>query len=179
MKGSLPSARPELSRLPRPCPAIRRTDCDLRGVADAGRPRPLAFSSRLTIYAGTVGKVQVISDADSALSIRGGFRHVQNPAALGWTRITAPVLPWLLDAGAPGSVDGPAVAGTLISSLRADKVKSPARLSVATAADGYAITWGLGLGQDFSIQRATPDAQPTEAGTSHHRAPLSQRSRTA
>lgn len=116
----------------------------------------LAFSSRFTIYAGTVGKVQVTSDADGALSIRAGFRHVEDPAALGWTRITAPVLPWLLDAGGPGRVDGPAVAGTLISSLRADKVKSPARLSLASAADGHATIFGLGLGQDLFHPAGNP-----------------------
>jgi hypothetical protein len=116
----------------------------------------LALSFHVTIYVGTVGKMQIISGADGALTIRTGFRHVEDPAALGWTRITAPAFPWLLDAGGPGTVDGPAVASTLISSLRADKVKSPARLSVTSAADGHTIILGLGLGQDFFYPAGTP-----------------------
>jgi hypothetical protein len=109
----------------------------------------LALSFHAAIYVGTTGKMQLTSGADGALSIRAGFRHVEDPAALGWTRITAPAFPWLLDAGGPGTVDGPALAETLINSLRADKVKSPARLSVTCPAEGHAIILGLGLGPDL------------------------------
>jgi hypothetical protein len=37
----------------------------------------------------------------------------------------------------------------VIASLRADKIKSPARLNVATAGDDYTVLLGLGLGPDL------------------------------
>jgi hypothetical protein len=116
----------------------------------------LALPFHAALCVGTASRMQITSGADGALSIRAGFRSAEDPAALGWTRVPAPAFPWLLDAGGPGTVDGPSLAGTLISSLRADKVRSPARLSVTCPADGHAIIWGLSLGPDLFHPAGNP-----------------------
>jgi len=46
----------------------------------------------------------------------------------------------------PGTVDGSAVAATLVQTLRDEKVRAPGRMNRTRDDDGHLVLFGLGLG---------------------------------
>jgi hypothetical protein len=123
------------------------------------QPMLAAFLSKLPAETAALGEllyfsiligarpcIYVASGGDGVLEFRSYFRYVADPAALGWRRTDAQVARWLLDGGRPGTVDGDALARTLVNVLRTEKAGTPARLALLTVDDDHTVLFGLGLG---------------------------------
>lgn len=106
-----------------------------------------ALGEPLTVHfvTGATRKAAISCTATGKLGLASSLRYLPDPASHGWCRPDRPYSDWELDGGGPGTVDGAALAATLVDVLRVEKVKSLGSLAVLKHPDGYLRLYGLGL----------------------------------